>query len=285
MIVTLKEILSIAERAKSAVLAPDFTTLVVARSMIEQVEELGAPLILSYSNLFREICEIPDYPTFIRIIRDEIAKSTVPICLHLDHAGSLDEIREAIDVGYTSVMIDASRETWGDNLELSRKAVELCSPHGVSVESELGRIESGEGYITDQGAGVNYTDPTISTEFVEKTGIDALAVSIGNVHGFYQGEPKIDFELLRVLDQMVDIPLVLHGTSGVGEDNIKKAVSLGIRKINLYSAIVLSMHMEMKTTLSESLFDPIGVVEAMKLGVKRVIKDYIMMLNSVGANG
>jgi fructose-bisphosphate aldolase class II len=280
MRVSLANILAAAERDGYAVIAPDFTSLSMAKAMISAAENVQAPLILSYSTLFKPIMDVQGYDTFIQIVRDEIEAASVPICLHLDHTESLEDIQEAVDVGYCSVMIDASTEPWEVNLEKTIQAVKIAHPKGVSVESELGQIMVGEGYYKQDNVEELFTDPDMAREFVERTGIDALAISIGNVHGAYQGEPYIDFNRLEKINQQVSIPLVLHGSSGIGEKNIKKAIDMGIRKINLYSEMINAAHTNMKQSLDEDFGDPLKLCQARSEGVMDVLTKYLHLSGS-----
>ena len=275
MYVSLAQILRDANQAGYAVIAPDFTSLSMAKAMIETAEEVNAPLILSYSTLFKPIMDVRRYDTFIQIVRDEIQAASIPICLHLDHAESLEDIREAVEVGFCSVMLDASTEPWEINIEKTLQAVEIAHPQGVSVESELGQIMMGEGYYKQDDVDSLFTDPEKAREFVNLTGIDALAISIGNVHGAYQGKPKIDFARLNKINQLVSIPLVLHGSSGIGEDNLVKAIGLGIRKINLYSEIMNSVHKNLSLALQNDFGNPVKLCQARERGIKTTLKAYL----------
>ena len=275
MYVSLAQILRDANQAGYAVIAPDFTSLSMAKAMIETAEEVNAPLILSYSTLFKPIMDVRRYDTFIQIVPDEIQAASIPICLHLDHAESLEDIREAVGVGFCSVMIDASTEPWEINIEKTLQAVEIAHPQGVSVESELGQIMMGEGYYKQDDVDSLFTDPEKAREFVNLTEIDALAISIGNVHGAYQGKPKIDFARLNKINQLVSIPLVLHGSSGIGEDNLVKAIGLGIRKINLYSEIMNSVHKNLSLALQNDFGNPVKLCQARERGIKTTLKAYL----------
>lgn len=282
---SLAEILQAADRGGYAVIAPDFTSLSMAKSMIQAAEEVNAPLILSYSTLFKPIMDVRRYDRFIQIVLDEIGDAAIPICLHLDHADSVEDIREAVNVGFCSVMIDASGESWEVNLERTIQTVDIAHPHGVSVESELGQIMLGEGYYKQDQVEALFTDPDKACEFVKLTGIDALAISIGNVHGAYQGEPMIDFERLERINQLVNIPLVLHGSSGIGEKNIVKAVQMGIRKINLYSEIVHSAHEGLQRSLQENFGNPIKLCQARSEGIKTALLSYLRISGSSLSGG
>lgn len=280
MRVSLAEILSKADQGGYAVIAPDFTSLSMAKAMIETAEDVQAPLILSYSTLFKPIMDVRRYDTFIGIVRDEIEAASIPICLHLDHAESLDDIKDAVDVGFCSVMIDASNETWEKNLEMTLQTIEIAQPAGLSVESELGQIMVGEGYYKQDNVEELFTDPEKACEFVELTGIDALAISIGNVHGAYHGEPRIDFKRLDKIRQLVPVPLVLHGSSGIGQQNLEKAIRLGIRKINLYSEMVNTAHKNLKQSLESDFGDPLKLCQARARGVKETLSRYLHLSGS-----
>jgi fructose-bisphosphate aldolase, class II len=282
MLVPLTEILKKADKGGYGVIAPDFPTLFSARIMIELAEEFNAPLILSYATGFKPMMDLSDYRRFIQVVRDEIETTRVPICLHLDHATTLDEIREAIDVGYSSVMIDASLESWQVNLERTLETVALARPMGVSVEAELGHVMTGDGYYTRSDAHEMLTDPERAVEFVSLTEIDALAVAIGNVHGAYIGEPKIDFTRLKSLNAKTNIPLVLHGSSGIGAENLKQTIQYGIRKINLYSEIIRTMHERVKRTLEDSLTDPLQVSRVQQESIRQVLGTYMQLTGCVG---
>lgn len=280
MRVNLRKILGQADEGGYAVIAPEFTSLSMAKAIIETAEELSAPLILSYSTLFKPIRDVQRYDRFIQIVLEEIDSASVPICLHLDHAVALEEIQEAVDVGFCSVMMDASAETWELNLERTLKTVEIAQPHGVSVEAELGQIMYGKGYYKQDKVETLFTDPVKAEEFVSLTGIDALAISIGNVHGAYQGDPKIDFERLREIDARVQVPLVLHGSSGIGEENLARAIQLGIRKINLYSEIIHTVHKHLQQSLEVHFGNPVELCLARQDGIKEVLHKYLRFSGS-----
>lgn len=165
----------------------------------------------------------------------------VPFCVHLDHAVDLDQIKRAIAAGFTNVMIDASKEPYEVNIQKSKEIAEFAhrySPYGAdgcSVEAELGMLAGREEHVqvSEEDAGKAYTDPTLVPRFVEETGIDALAVAIGTAHGFYKAAPKIRFDLLDEIRKCTDIPLVLHGGTGVPDEDFRKCVAMGMSKINV----------------------------------------------------
>src|SRR5690625_797158 len=169
----------------------------------------------------------------------------IPIALHLNHCTDIDFINECINAGYRSVMIDASMKDFEDNIEISKSVVELAKKHNVTVEAELGRVGGEEDGIKVEKKDEALTDPDKALEFVDRTGIDSLAVAIGTAHGMYRFEPELDFERLIRINKLVDIPLVLHGGSGVPNESITTAIRHGICKVNIAT--------ELKIPFAESI--------------------------------
>jgi len=237
MLVTLAEILQKADKGNYAVIAPDYTNMESVRFQLEVAEKFKAPVILSYTKHIRSLSPVKSFEKWVKLIREECGEYDIDACLHLDHGTSLDECKEAIDAGFTGIMMDASIKPYSEHVDLTGKVVELSHAAGVSVEAELGHV--GTAVETDfhegEEARAHLTQPDQAAKFVKDTGTDCLAVAIGTVHGEYAGKPHIDFELLKMIDEQVSVPLVIHGGSGTGDENIKKAVSLGIRKINVFS--------------------------------------------------
>jgi len=190
------------------------------------------------------------WPGLVAMIRAEAERSDVPVCLHLDHAKELEPIRAALDLDFSSVMIDGSTLPLADNIALTRQAVEEAHARGVSVEAELGHVGMGMGMGAEESgdeadgrhpedAG-HLTRVDEAAQFVSETQVDALAVSIGTIHGLYRGEPKLDFERLEALRQVVTVPMVLHGGSGTPDEHIRRAVAGGISKINIWTEVRLA---------------------------------------------
>jgi len=211
-----------------------------------------------------------------------IEESRVPVALHLDHGTSIAEIVSCIQRGFTSVMIDGSRLGFEQNVELTRKVVEVSHAVGVSVEAELGRVLGKESDIEVKQGEESFTEPAAAEEFVERTGADSLAVSVGNLHGFYRDEPRIDFERLGEIHRRVEIPLVLHGGSGLNPQIVTRAGSLGVRKINIGTLIKdaftrgLSEHLE----LHPSEIDPRPLLGFAR---EKVVSELRSVIQSFGA--
>jgi len=235
-LVTMKEILDEARKEKYAVGAFEFWSLDSAQAVAESASELGLPAILQAGKIECEFAGgIKNLYRIAKTVADEFP---VKVALHLDHAEEYNFVCEAIDAGFTSVMIDASAKPYAENAALTRKVVEAARPKGVTVEAELGRLAGNEGNIGVSGEEAAQTDPDEAARFAEETGIDALAVAIGTAHGFYTFTPKINIERLKQIAAKVFIPLVLHGGSGTPDDKVAEAVRNGIAKVNICTEFV-----------------------------------------------
>jgi tagatose 1,6-diphosphate aldolase GatY/KbaY len=173
----------------------------------------------------------------------------VPVVMHLDHGNSFDLAVRAFHAGYTSIMIDGSQSPFAENIALSRRVVEVCHAGGIPVEAELGKVGGKEDDL-DGGAG-GYTEPSEAAEFVERTDVDFLAVAIGTAHGVYKGIPKLDLDRLSEIREVVSIPLVLHGTSGVPDETVKECIKRGICKVNYATDLRIAFTEGVKQVLSE----------------------------------
>lgn len=238
MLVTLKENLLNAEKGNYAVGQFNTPTLESARAAIEAAEELNAPVILAHAEVHEEILPIDIIgPILVGMARN----ASVPVTVHLDHGTNIEMIQKAIDIGFTSVMIDASHMKYEDNIELVQNVVEYARERNVSVEAELGMMTSSglggeETYAGNQEASEDlYTDPIIAKDFVERTEIDALAASFGTVHGIYISEPNLDFDRLDAIHKNIQRPVVMHGGSGLSDHDYIRTINAGVRKINYYS--------------------------------------------------
>ena len=169
----------------------------------------------------------------VSLVRTAAEASTVPVALHLDHGTSFDQVIQCIGNGFTSVMIDWSKHPLEENIAVTRKILDVANPLNISVEAELGKIGGTEDNVTVSEREATFTDPAEAEYFVQQTGIRSLAVAIGTAHGQYKGEPKLDFERLSEIKKRVNIPIVLHGSSGVPDEALREAVRRGVRKINI----------------------------------------------------
>ncbi len=239
MLVNSKKILLDAKKGGYGLPAPDYLDIDSARVYAKVAEKFNMPLLLSYPQLLDSNFPLKEAAVVGKLIAEQ---SSVPVALHLDHGEDVDFIKRAIDLGFTSVMIDASMETFENNVKKTLEVVEYAHQRGVSVEAEIGHVGHGE-YPTESSVPTEsvYTEVDEAVKFAELTGVDSLAVSIGTLHGFYAKSmvPKLNFERLDDINKALNIPLVLHGGSGSGDDNLCLCVKKGITKINIFTDLLV----------------------------------------------
>lgn len=216
-LVTTKQMLINAQKDNYAVGAFNVENMEMVMAVVEAAEELNSPVIMQTTP---STVKYADVEFFLANAKVAAEKANVPIAMHLDHGNSFELAIKAFRAGYTSVMIDGSHSSFEENIELTKSVVDVCNCANIPVEAELGKVGGKEDDL-DGGDG-GYTDPEEAKQFVEKTGVDSLAVAIGTAHGVYKGEPKLDIDRLSEIRQVVDIPLVLHGTSGVPDETVEK---------------------------------------------------------------
>lgn len=276
MLVTLKEILSIAQTQKNAVGMFNATGFDSLQAIIAAAEELNRPVILAHAEVHNQYNDIDMVgPAMLAVAK----KAKVPVCVHLDHGVSEEMIYRALRIGFTSVMIDASALSYERNVQITRQVTDIAHAMGASVEAELGRLVTGEAGSNETAAGNPedfYTDPAEAARFSEETGIDALAVAFGTAHGFYTAQPKLDFSVVQACARATGLPLVMHGGSGVSEEGFRKAIESGIRKINYYSYMSKAGYLAAKAEIERGGSGYLHDVEyaamlAMKSDVKMAI--------------
>ena len=237
MLATLNEVMGMAEQKKIAIGSFNTPNLESLRAVTEAAEELNLPVIIQFAQCHESLIPLQ----MIGSMMVEAAKNAaVPVCVHLDHGETIEYLQQALDIGFTGVMYDGSVLPYEENLANTKKVVEMAKRTGASVEAELGSMgkrESGAGDGTgDKDTTKIYTDPAQAAVFVRETGIDALACSFGTTHGIYLTEPRLDFEVVqKVREKTENIPVVMHGGSGVSAEDYHKAVEAGVRKINYFT--------------------------------------------------
>ncbi|MDI3547811.1 MAG: fructose-bisphosphate aldolase, class [Halanaerobiales bacterium] len=230
-LINLKEALKCSIDQRYAVGAFNIANHVLAEGVIQAAEIKGLPVIL---NIAEAHFKILDMNHFMHYLLDRVNCSSAPIVVHLDHGYTYENIIKAIHYGFSSVMFDGSNLSYQENIDKTREIVKIAHAAGISVEAELGYVAGfGEGG-SEKDENI-FTKPEQAEEFVQKTGIDALAVSIGTVHGIYKGKPHLNFKLLKDIRNRVSIPLVLHGGSGLRDEDFKKLILCGINKINFFT--------------------------------------------------
>lgn len=249
MLVSGKEILDVASSENFAVPAFNISDYSMFKAIMDISEEKQSPVMIAIHPDEMHHIGTDVMPAIIQ----RAHKSSVPVAIHWDHGGSYEEMIEAIQAGFTSVMIDASMLPYEENVALAKRVVELAHPVGVSVEAELGTIGSTDEYAEAGTDTIIYTDPEVAVDFVEKTGIDSLAIAIGTRHGLYPDDltPELKLDLLDEINSVVDIPLVLHGGSNNPDQEIGESVRRGINKINISSDIKAAYYTKMREVLQD----------------------------------
>jgi len=230
----LKDMLAKARHERYAVGGFNFCNAETAQVVFAEAVRLRSPAMLIAAAAEVQLCGMEDTVKIVRLVAENV---DVPVCLHLDHTNDVETVCRAVDAGFSSVMIDGSHFPFEKNVEMTRAVVQYARNKGVSVEGELGAIGNNKDAQHEGVGPQSLTDPDMAAEFVERTGVDALAVSIGNAHGFYAKRPELDFDLLKTIRDRVDIPLVLHGGTGTPPEHLQKAIALGICKVNVATEI------------------------------------------------
>ncbi|MCL2838244.1 MAG: class II fructose-bisphosphate aldolase [Oscillospiraceae bacterium] len=277
MLVNLKEILADAERRGYAVGLFNMVNLEMARGIVEAAEAERSPLILGFAEVHLPFVPLRYVASIMRQLAREVS---VPICLHYDHGVEFSNIQEAISLGFTSVMYDGSALPYDENIANTRLIVEMARPLNISVEAELGRVggnETGD----DCGFDEEHTNPVQVADFIEKTGIDALAVAIGTVHGKYKKPPSLDINRLAEINKISSKPLVLHGGSGLSPDDFKNTVANGIRKVNIGTEIFNAAHKAYALDFQDGKSFESSTVSA-KDAVKAVVQEKMRIFGSSG---
>lgn len=235
MLVSMKRILEYAEANEVAIGAFNVTTLEGIMATLEAAEELNEPVIIQFAQVHEPIISVDTLGPIMVMMAE---KSKVPVCVHLDHGEDLAYLKKALDMGFTSIMYDGSALDFEKNIANTCIAVEMAADYGASVEAEIGSMGREEfGSVGAEGDAVEsmYTNPDEAMEFVARTGIDGLACSFGTVHGLYLTEPKLDFDIITAIREKAQIPVVMHGGSGVSAPDFKECIKRGVRKINYYT--------------------------------------------------
>ena len=237
-LICMKSILTEAQKRRYAVGAFTFSSFDTAYAIIDAANKANMPVILQAGPVE---CDYAGIEELAAIAKFAVKRATVPVALNLDHGDTIERAKQAIDAGFSSVMIDASKCDYEENIRITKEVVKMASPTGVSVEAELGKIGGAEGLIDIQDIEATQTDPDEAADFVSRTGIDALAIAIGNAHGFYKQAPILNIERVKKITAKTNILLVLHGGSGTPDAQVLEAISNGITKVNICTEFLAAM--------------------------------------------
>lgn len=272
MLVNFNEMLKSAKEKHYAVPHFNINDLEWTKYILEECQEMNIPVILGVSEGAAKY--MGGFNTITGMVKGLIKdlNITIPVCLHVDHGQSFETCKKAIDAGFTSVMIDASKKELDENIRITKEVVDYAHERGVSVEAEVGHIGGTEDNIS--GTSTNARLDECIKIFYE-TGIDALAPALGSVHGFYKGEPNLDFDTMKIINEALPIPLVLHGGSGIPDDKIRKAIESGISKINVNTELQVEWTNGVRAFLNEDdkAYDPRNVIGSGEKAMKNKIRE------------
>ena len=272
MLVNMNEILIPAKKKKYGVGFFNAVNVEMARAIIETAEEMNAPVMIGTAEVLLPVTELVNVADYLIPMAK---RASVPVCVHYDHGLTFDRCMQALDLGFTSVMYDCSTLSYEENIRELCRMTQICHDRNVTVEGELGHVGDNEGAGKLARPEDYYTDPDQAEDFVKRTKVDALAVAVGNAHGDYKFPPKLDFDRIRTISQRTDLPLVLHGGSGLADDDFTRAVGEGVCKINIFTDIDKAGRAGMEKGLdsgAKSMCDliPYGI-DAMKEVVRKKI--------------
>ncbi len=274
-----KDILNKAKSGKYAIPQFNINNLEWTRFVLEECEINNSPVILGVSEGAAKY--MGGYNVVYAIVTSliESLKIKIPVCLHLDHGSTFEACKNAIDAGFTSVMIDASKYDLDENIRITKEVVEYARLHDVTVEAEVGHVGGEEDGIA---AEVAYAKVEDAVMLYKETNVDLFAPALGSVHGLYKGEPKLDFQRMKEISEKTNIPLVLHGGSGIPDDLIVKAIKSGICKININTELQISWHEAVKDFVknNENAYDPRKVIKSGEANLKKSVTEKIKLLGS-----
>ena len=274
-LVTTKNMFEKAFKGNYSIGAFNINNMEIIQGIVDSCKKHNSAVILQVSKSALKYA----HPLYIKkMVEAAVEETGIDIALHLDHGPDFETCKKCIEYGFTSVMLDASRDSFEENIEKTKKVVELAAKYGATVEAELGLVGGSEDGKSDHG--IRCTNPEDAKIFCEETGIDALAVAIGNAHGDYPVAPQLEFGVLEEIHNRTGIPLVLHGGSGITDADFQKAISLGIRKVNIATASFKSLTKEVENYLAtEGAHNYFDMNEAMVLGTYKNVKHHIEVFN------
>ncbi len=271
MLVNSKQMLLEAKEKKYAIPQFNINNLEWTKTILEKCNEMNLPVILGVSE--GAIKYMGGCNTVVGMVKGLIKDLNIqiPVCLHVDHGQSFELCKKAIDAGFTSVMIDASKNSLAENFRITKEVVDYAHEKNVTVEAEVGHIGGTEDNITSNANNATLEDCLA----ISKTGIDSLAPALGSVHGLYKGEPNLDFKTMKEINDHLAIPLVLHGGTGIPDNDIKKAIECGISKININTELQIAWHNDVVKFVKEfeSVYDPRKVIGSGKNAMLKAIED------------
>lgn len=279
MLVSMNYLLHPAKEGKYGVGFFNAVNVEMARAIIETAEELGAPVMVGTAEVLLPAMPLERVAEYLIPMAQ---KAHVPVCVHYDHGLTFDKCMEALKLGFTSVMYDCSTAPYEENVAQVAEMVKICHAMGVTVEGELGHVGDNEGVGKLLNPSDFYTDPDMAVDYAQRTGIDALAVAVGNAHGDYKFPPKLDFERIRVIAEKTGLPLVLHGGSGISDDGFRQAVQEGICKVNIFTDLDKAGRTGIEEGLRAGAKSMMGLIPYEIDAMKAVVREKICLFGSDG---
>lgn len=238
MLVNMDQVLLPAKKGHYGVGLFNAVNVEMARGILQAAQEMGSPVIMGTAEVLFHACPLEEVSYYLLPMAK---KASVPVVVHLDHGLNKETCLQALELGFTSIMYDCSTDSYEENVEKVKEMAEIAHSYGATIEGELGHVGDNEGSAEGdshlQDPSLFYTDPKMARDFVEKTKVDALAIAVGTAHGAYKLPPKLDFERIKAIALQVEVPLVLHGGSGLTDEDFRKAIACGIQKVNIFTDI------------------------------------------------
>ena len=279
MLVNMNDVLLSAKKGHYGIGFFNAVNVEMARSIIETAEELRAPVMVGTAEVLLPAMSLERVAEYLIPMAQ---KAAVPVCVHYDHGLTFDKCMEALKLGFTSVMYDCSTEDYESNTAKVTEMVRICHGRGVTVEGELGHVGDNEGTGKLENPSDYYTDPEIAADFVKRTGIDSLAVAVGNAHGDYKFPPKLDFERIETISGRTGLPLVLHGGSGLSDSDFRTAVQKGVCKVNIFTDIDKAGKAGIEEGLAAGASSMMALIPYEIEAMKRVVRSKLELFGSVG---
>ncbi|MBQ6517970.1 MAG: class II fructose-bisphosphate aldolase [Anaerolineaceae bacterium] len=277
MLVNMREMLAKARKEKYSVGFFNAVNVEMARAVIETAEELHAPVIIGTAEILLPVMSMERVAEYLIPMAK---KASVPVAVHYDHGLTLEKCQEALKLGFTSIMYDCSTKPYEENLAAAAEMVRICHALDVTVEAELGHVGDNEGEGKLANPSDYYTDPDVAKEFVEKTGVDALAVAVGNAHGDYKFPPKLDFDRISEIEEKTGIPLVLHGGSGLSDNDFREAAKRGICKVNIFTDLDRAGKVGIERGLAKGAQFVTSLIPYQIEAMKMVVREKILLFGS-----
>jgi len=279
MLVTMNDILLPAKKGGYGVGFFNAVNVEMARAIIETAEKLHAPVMVGTAEVLLPAMDLVRVAEYLIPMAKQ---ASVPVCVHYDHGLTFERCMEALKLGFTSVMYDCSTESYEENVKKVAEMVKICHAMGVTVEGELGHVGDNAGAGKLENPGDYFTDPDMAVDFVQKTGVDSLAVAVGNAHGDYVFPPKLDFERIDVISKKTNLPLVLHGGSGLADDDFRTAVKLGVSKVNIFTDIDKAGKAGVEEGIAAGAKTMMGLIPYEINAMKKVVEEKMRLFGSAG---